>query len=1081
MPVPPPTRGQQLCASATLLRLAAIQTTSPSPTPHRSPIVEQDPARLADSLGQTLQAPESPKHRPTDAFTISAPVPPYSAAGHSPGRQAQGRMRSSIACIRCRRSKVKCVNNGVGTTCRACENANRECSYPSPVAGGGRRRDSVSGRLDAPLDGERRQRPRKSIHTFVANPASGPCESPRPLLDALDPRLLTPTVWQELFDIFQVHYSADLPFLHPPTFLKPLRQASMQPPPLTPMAADANASARPPASPEFLLAFLALTARFHPKLVAHHSPPTSTRPTNPLVASEYYATAANERLVTNWTDNIIHDIERTQATLMLGLHEWGMCRGAKAWLTIGMAIRAAQAMGLQYEQDLDDEPMSRSQALDCEAERMGVDAGRKSSLQGALSVEDAFIQQEIRRRTFWSCYIMDRYLSSGKYRPQMLHARELRIQLPASERSFLFAEKVRTLMLGEEDHRVAGRAEVQSHRQASVLLGTSNSHDPAPRSRDPPATESDEDKGRLETGADEGLVSRYVKILEIYGKVVQWSCAGGRRAESHPPWDPRCEFYKLRSQCLDFKASLPRQHTLTPQNTQAHISLKTSTPYTLVHTIYLLCQIMLHREYVPFIPIRCKKPEGPLDPPIFSPDRYDVPPGFWEDSARECFKAARQIMDLVSSCQEWSALVETPIVGFAIYTAAFSGVYCMNFQHMDPDGYMCSAASSARSGSKAGGSKGFEAARKAAEMIVQMRPRLHMAEGWWKTISRMHKYYKRMQRDYDRNVKAMDSSESDSSLSTRHLSLREGGIGGGLDEYKQFERSLNDFGDLGDQDVEMRDYGQRPGSRSVGDVYDDSHSGTTVKSEEQEHRMTAGEHAKAEERGPWNAINAGPPGPSGPASRQPSISAQSGQFRSYDSFPSQEQTPQQPQQPPYTHQIQLNNFRPACSQDTPSAPGAPPSLTSPASHSASTPSQPSPPFDRRQSQPYGSWTPQNPSYSMQPPQLAYANGISHHSQLPTPIQSTSMYPTPGLQGHQQQQQQQPPPPPLQPESQLQEPVQPTWDLPQKEAWLNSLPLQMGADDFAAFTEGGDIQDWAMRNPGYGWLSMLWSPSTASRG
>jgi hypothetical protein len=126
---------------------------------------------------------------------------------------------------------------------------------------------------------------------------------------------------------------------------------------------------------------------------------------------------------------------------------------------------------------------------------------------------------------------MDRYLSSGKYRPQMLQAKELRIQLPASERSFLFAEQVRTLMLGEEDQRVAGRAEVQNHRKASVMLGMTGT--PERKMPVSPKTtalyDQDEDLPRLETGPDEGLVSRYIKILEIYGKVVKWSCSGGRR------------------------------------------------------------------------------------------------------------------------------------------------------------------------------------------------------------------------------------------------------------------------------------------------------------------------------------------------------------------------------------------------------------------------------------------------------------------------------------------------------------------------------------------------------------------------
>lgn len=417
------------------------------------------------------------------------------------------------------------MNNGVGTTCRACDNSGRECQYPPPTEGAPRRRTSVSGRADGAGEGERRQRPRKSGTSIVANHGSRRRDSPRPQLDAFDPRVLTPQVWQELFDIFQIHYSADLPFLHPPTFLKPLRQAGMQTP-SAPTPNDPENNARPPASDEFLLAFLALTARFHPKLVLHHSPPTATRPSNPLIASEYYAAVATERLAGAWADSQHSDIERTQAMLMIGLHSWGMCRGAKAWLAVGTAIRAAQAMGLQFEMDLDDEPLSRSVALNCEAERLGVDR-RDSNAEGEED-GDRFIQQEIRRRTFWSCFIMDRYLSSGKYRPQMLHATDLRIQLPASERSFLFAEKVRTLMLGEEDNRVR-RAKVQSHRQASVMLGTTGTPEPK-RTGSPTGVDADVEAARLESGADEGLVSRYIKILEIYGQVIRWSCAGGRRS-----------------------------------------------------------------------------------------------------------------------------------------------------------------------------------------------------------------------------------------------------------------------------------------------------------------------------------------------------------------------------------------------------------------------------------------------------------------------------------------------------------------------------------------------------------------------
>jgi hypothetical protein len=51
----------------------------------------------------------------------------------------------------------------------------------------------------------------------------------------------------------------------------------------------------------------------------------------------------------------------------------------------------------------------------------------------------------------------------------------------------------------------------------------------------------------------------------------------------------------------------------------------------------------------------------------------EAPPQFWEASARELFKATRDMIDLVTMCREWNVLVQTPLVGFAVYTAAFTG------------------------------------------------------------------------------------------------------------------------------------------------------------------------------------------------------------------------------------------------------------------------------------------------------------------------------------------------------------------------------------------------------------------------
>lgn len=202
------------------------------------------------------------------------------------------------------------------------------------------------------------------------------------------------------------------------------------------------------------------------------------------------------------------------------------------------------------------------------------------------------------------------------------------------------------------------------------------------------------------------------------------------RTEEYPPWRPESTFASHRELLARFHKDLPGRMRFNTANLGAHIARRSSSPYTVMHTIYFLCVIVLHREYVPFIPIRCSKPQGPLDPPTFPPEKFDIPLGFWDESARELFKAARDMMDLVRICQEWNVLVETPMVGFAIYTVAFVGVYAFYFPQMDPDGYMCSPSSTLTNAVNPVSSGGQQEARRAIQIVGQMRQRLKMAEGY---------------------------------------------------------------------------------------------------------------------------------------------------------------------------------------------------------------------------------------------------------------------------------------------------------------------------------------------------------------
>jgi len=182
-----------------------------------------------------------------------------------------------------------------------------------------------------------------------------------------------------------------------------------------------------------------------------------------------------------------------------------------------------------------------------------------------------------------------------------------------------------------------------------------------------------------------------------------------------------------------FEQALPKQDRLTAQNTSAHINLRTSSPYLLVHITTSVCQIMLHRELLPLLPIRASRPAAPYDPPSdsssgYMSDAYE----YWSRSMTTSINAAQTIMDLLRTTQEWRVTAETPIVGFAVYLSAFMGVYCINLPWMDESSIF----------SRTDGTfDTLEGLRLAVQFLAELRPRMSMANGWIRTLYNLHSFY----------------------------------------------------------------------------------------------------------------------------------------------------------------------------------------------------------------------------------------------------------------------------------------------------------------------------------------------------
>lgn len=393
---------------------------------------------------------------------------------------------------------------------------------------------------------------------------------------------------------------------------------------------------------------------------------------------------------------------------------------------VGLAIRLAQALGLGFG-DEPEKPSTLSTAIN-----------RSLKPKSALPPAEMTTLKEIKRRTMFSCLILDRMLACGKERVSTIRSEDLQIQLPCTEMAFDLSEEVSTAFL--QSSSVEPRK--ISHRNDSVL-------------------------------------ARFVRLVDIWGEISKYSFAGGRLVEDRPPWDETTQFYRLRKKLEEFYSDLPPTFTLSSSNYHKHENHQASSVYISLHMLGSVCQIMLHREYIPFIPIRCRKPVGPLDEPTFPEGRYEIPEHFWETSAEKVFKSARDIVDLIKLSRD--KLPMSSLVLFAIWTAAFDGIYAWHFRHMDQGRHMLTKEDAPPQGEEEDitntGPTGVT-----FQTLTRMSGWLKMAGTYVKYFRDMDKFYDRVKLDHKRHVrKKLPDAKT---TSDGKMSIRLGGDGGGLDEWK---------------------------------------------------------------------------------------------------------------------------------------------------------------------------------------------------------------------------------------------------------------------------------------------------------
>lgn len=644
------------------------------------------------------------------------------------------RMRSSIACRRCRRSKIKCHNAGhLDSACDNCVKSGSKCEWPDPTPLPPKRSEPTSGVKFEREPGSERKRVKKLSEV-------APHDSQQYAEDILSADFIDRNLWDKIFVTYKRHFATELPFLHIPTLkdqvyglLKGQKAAS----------ADLNL---------VLLGLLTLTARYHTDLVKYIEHLPQDRSSGPRqsdsrtarsaasAASEFFANALDKALCLGSVRMAFStaSVERVQACLMLGLHEWmsGNRGGLRAWMLLGTAVRMAQALKLSFG----DKPSTTSSVLPAQT-------------------EEAVINREVKRRTMFSCFIMDRLLSCGKERVTLIRPEDLQVQLPCTEEDFDLTRQVRTGFL----RPAGGETTTPAMQNPNVL-------------------------------------SRFVQLMDLWGDIAKYSFAGGRLMDSKvPPWDPSSRFCQLRRRLDGFSDSLQSpsflSFGLSRSNYFKHDNRQGSSTYVALHMLMSLCRMMLHREYVPHLPIQCEKPAGPIDAPTFPPD--SVPHLFWENSAKELFRAANDVVDLIDICGD--KLPHSSLAVFVIWTTAFVAIYANHFPQMDFENLLVGEKEPLQprtgldvdSSSSGAGKATFDA-------LVKLSHYSSVASARVNEFQEGDAYFSKMVTEHHRNAQNYQSANLHGDQGPR--SFRMGGNTGGLEEWVKRSGRITSNGSIMDED-----------------------------------------------------------------------------------------------------------------------------------------------------------------------------------------------------------------------------------------------------------------------------------------
>lgn len=243
----------------------------------------------------------------------------------------------------------------------------------------------------------------------------------------------------------------------------------------------------------------------------------------------------------------------------------------------------------------------------------------------------SFIDREIRRRTMWACFLMDRLNSSGTDRPTFINQDQLKIPLPIKEKYF-------QLDIPGPTENLSGK----------VLQPISSA------------------AGELSNAKENmGVAAYMIRAIALWGRIINYLNLGGKEDDLHQMWHPNSGYANLMKQTETFSSTLPESLRYNRENFRSHESEGLANQFLFLHISIQQNILFMNRFAVPgHTSGRTPK---------------DVPKEFVTKAGAKAFEAANRISVLLRDSE--SCFVTAPFTGYCAFlssTVHVFGVFSKN-------------------------------------------------------------------------------------------------------------------------------------------------------------------------------------------------------------------------------------------------------------------------------------------------------------------------------------------------------------------------------------------------------------------